>query len=130
MPESSWCGWGIDPPTPDLVQLKATGGAPASHNPEPIMTATTAATITADQMDLLGHQVSSSAMVSWALVQTDNGTPELLVLFRQGGTVYRYAFRSWEDAQDWDALRDEDAVSWGGALHRFMKDGALLPIAA
>ena len=95
-----------------------------------IAAAATAATITADQMRLLGHQVNSSAMVSWALVQTDNGTPELLILFREGGTVYRYAFPSWVDAQDWDALRDEDAVSWGGALHRFLKSGALLPIAA
>jgi len=99
------------------------------------VTATTASTITADQMDMLGHQVSSSAMVSWALVQTDNGTPELLVLFRQGGTVYRYAFRSWTDAANWDALRcyddaDAEPVSWGSTLHRYLKNGALLPIAA
>jgi hypothetical protein len=99
------------------------------------MTATIAATITAVQMDLLGHQVSSSAIVSWALVQTDNGTPELLVLFRQGGTVYRYAFRSWTDASNWDALRyyddaDAEPVSWGGALHRYLNSGALMPISA
>lgn len=99
------------------------------------MTTATATAITADQMDLLGHQVSSSAMISWALVQTDDDTPELLVLFRQGGTVYRYAFRSWTDASNWDAIRhweveDADPISWGGALHRFLNSGALLPIAA
>lgn len=99
------------------------------------MTATIAATITADQMDLLGHQVCSSAMISWALVTNNDNDPELLVLFRQGGTVYRYAFRSWTDASNWDALRyyddaDAEPVSWGGALHRFLNSGALVPIAA
>jgi hypothetical protein len=96
----------------------------------------TTATATTDyssaDMLTLGHSVNSSAMRSWALVMTEDGA-DLLVLFREGGTVYRYAFRSWEDARAWDALRDqsEDAepVSWGRALHRFLKSGALLPIA-
>ena len=96
-------------------------------------TATTA--ITADQMRFLGHSVSSTAMRSWAIVQTDDGA-ELLVLFREGGTVYRYAFRAWDDARAWDALREQseevesDPVSWGKSLHLFLKDGALLSIAA
>jgi hypothetical protein len=96
-------------------------------------TATAATAYTAEQMRYLGVSVNSSAMRSWAIVMTDEGA-NLLVLFREGGTVYRYAFRAWEDARAWDALReqseDEDAdpVSWGGALHRFLKSGALLPI--
>jgi hypothetical protein len=96
---------------------------------------TTAATAyTTDDMRCLGHSVNSSAMRSWALVQTDDGA-ELLVLFTTGDTVYRYGFRAWEDARAWDALRqqseeeDADPVSWGRALHRFLKSGALLPIA-
>jgi hypothetical protein len=95
------------------------------------MTAATA--YTADHMLTLGVSVNSSAMRSWAIVMTDEGA-DLLVLFREGGTVYRYAFRAWEDARAWDALReqseeeDADPVSWGRALHRFLKSGALLPI--
>jgi hypothetical protein len=98
-------------------------------------TATATTAYTADQMRYLGHSVNSSAMRSWALVVTDEGA-DLLVMFREGGTVYRYAFNTWEDARAWDALREqseeEDAepVSWGGALNRFLKGGALLPIAA
>ena len=94
----------------------------------------TATAYTAEQMSTLGHRVNSSAMRSWALVQTDDGA-ELLVLFTTGDTVYRYSFKTWEDARAWDALReqseeeDADPVSWGRALHRFLKSGALLPIA-
>ena len=95
-------------------------------------TATTATAYTAEQMSALGCRVNSSAMRSWALVQNDEGA-ELLVLFTTGDTVYRYAFNTWEDARAWDSLREqsEDAepVSWGQALHRFLKSGALLPIA-
>ena len=99
------------------------------------MTATIATAITAADMDILGHSVSSSAMRSWALVTNNDNDAELLVLFREGGTVYRYAFRSWTDANNWDAIRhweveDADPISWGGALNRFLKSGALLPIAA
>ena len=96
---------------------------------------TTATAYTATDMLTLGHQVYSSAMRSWAIVMTDNGA-ELLVLFREGGTAYRYAFCSWEDARNWDDLRqqseeeDADRISWGGALNRYLKEGALLPIAA
>ena len=99
------------------------------------MPATIATAFTADQMLTLGHQVNSSAMISWALVQGEDSA-ELLVLFRQDGTVYRYAFRSWEDASNWDDLRQQDAdadaepISWGRALHRYLKNGALLTIAA
>jgi hypothetical protein len=96
---------------------------------------TTATAYTASDMLTLGHQVNSSAMRSWALVMSDEGA-DLLVLFTTGDTVYRYAFRSWEDARNWDALleqseeEDADRISWGGALNRFLKEGALLPIAA
>jgi hypothetical protein len=91
----------------------------------------TATAYTAADMLTLGHSVSSSAMRSWAVVMTDSGC-DLLVLFREGGTVYRYAFRAWEDARSWDALReqseeeDSDPVSWGRALHRFQREGALI----
>ena len=100
------------------------------------MTATIATAITAADMDILGHSVSSSAMRSWALVTNNDNDPELLVLFREGGTVYRYAFRDWTDASNWDALRyyddanDAEPVSWGGTLNRYLKSGALTPIAA
>jgi hypothetical protein len=96
---------------------------------------TTATAYTADQMRFLGHSVNSSAMRSWALVMNNNNDAELLILFREGGTVYRYAFNTWEDARAWDALREqgEDAdaepVSWGKTLHRFQREGALLPVA-
>jgi hypothetical protein len=96
---------------------------------------TTATAYTADQMRFLGHSVNSSAMRSWALVMNNDNDAELLILFREGGTVYRYAFNTWEDARAWDALREqsEDAdaepVSWGKALHRFQREGALLPVA-
>ena len=99
-------------------------------------TATLATTITAQDMSYLGHSVYSSAMRSWALVTTNEGEPHLLILFREGGTVYRYAFRSWEDANDWDSLRDAEnhpdaePVSWGRCFHRFLKEGAILSIAA
>lgn len=98
-------------------------------------TATVATAYTAADMLTLGHSVNSSAMRSWALVMNNDNDAELLILFREGGTVYRYAFNTWEDARAWDALleqgEDEDAdpVSWGQALHRFLKGGALLPIA-
>ena len=98
------------------------------------MPATIATAFTPDQMRYLGHSVSSSAMRSWALVQGDDSA-ELLVLFNSSDTVYRYAFRSWEDAQNWDDLRqqgeDEDAepISWGRCLHRYLSEGAILPIA-
>jgi hypothetical protein len=91
----------------------------------------TATAYAADHMRTLGHSVSSSAMRSWAIVMTDEGA-DLLILFREGGTVYRYAFRAWEDARAWDVLRqqseEEDAepVSWGKALHRFQREGALI----
>jgi hypothetical protein len=103
------------------------------------MPATTLATaFTADQMATLGHSVYSSAMRSWALVCSNDNDPELLVLFREGGTVYRYAFASWEVARDWDSIRhDEEAaaeegepVSWGRCFNRFLREGAILPIAA
>ena len=103
------------------------------------MTASTVATtFTADAMATLGHSVYSSAMRSWALVCNNDNDPELLILFREGGTVYRYAFSGWEAARDWDSLRhdeqaaaeDGEPVSWGRCFHRFMKDGAILPIAA
>ena len=99
-------------------------------------TATLATAFTADAMRSLGHSVYSSAMVSWALIMTDDNQPHLLVLFREGGTVYRYAFSSWEAAREWDSLREEDdceeaePISWGRCFHRFMKEGAILPIAA
>ena len=95
------------------------------------MATATATAYTAEHMLTLGVSVSSSAMRSWAIVMTDNGA-DLLILFRQGDTVYRYAFRAWEDARAWDALReqhedaDADPVSWGGALHRFLREGALI----
>ena len=97
---------------------------------------TTATAYTASDMLTLGHQVNSSAMRSWALVMNSDNDAELLVLFNSNDTAYRYAFRSWEDARNWDALRvmgeeeDADRISWGGALNRFLKEGALLPIAA
>lgn len=100
--------------------------------------ATATATITADQMRLLGVSVNSSAMRSWALVQSNDGDPELLVLFNSGETVYRYAFRSWDDARAWDDLRaqddacsydsDAEPVSWGQQLHRRLKEGAILTV--
>jgi len=98
-------------------------------------TATATTAYTPDDMRCLGRSVNSSAMRSWAIVMGEHGA-DLLVLFTTGDTVYRYSFRAWEDACAWDALREqseeEDAypVSWGQALHRFLKSGALLPIAA
>lgn len=95
------------------------------------MATATATAYTADDMLTLGVSVSSSALKSWAIVMTDNGA-DLLILFREGGTVYRYSFRAWEDARAWDALReqseeeDADPVSWGKALHRFQREGALI----
>lgn len=97
-------------------------------------TATATTAYTASDMLTLGHSVNSSAMRSWAIVMSDEGS-DLLILFREGGTVYRYSFNTWEDARAWDALReqseeeDADPVSWGRALHRFLNSGALLPIA-
>lgn len=100
-------------------------------------TATIATAIPATAMATLGHSVYSSAMASWALITSNDNEPHLLVLFREGGTVYRYAFSSWEAARDWDSIRhDEQAaaeegepVSWGRCFHRFMTEGAILPIA-
>jgi hypothetical protein len=100
------------------------------------MPATTATAFTPDQMLYLGHSVFSSAMRSWALVMNNDNDAELLVLFNSSDTVYRYAFRSWEDARNWDEIRkqgeDEDAdrISWGRCFHRFLSEGAILPIAA
>ena len=99
-------------------------------------TATIATAIPASHMASLGRSVYSSAMRSWALITSNENEPQLLVLFREGGTVYRYAFASWEAARDWDGLRQEDdyedsePVSWGRCFHRFMAEGAILPIAA
>ncbi len=102
-------------------------------------TATAISPITADAMAVLGHSVYSSAMRSWALVVSNDDQPMLLVLFREGGTVYRYAFASWEAARSWDALRQQDdacgcgedaePVSWGRCFHRFMAEGLILPTA-
>ena len=100
------------------------------------MPATIATAFTPDQMLTLGHSVFSSAMRSWALVVTNDNDPHLLVLFNSSDTVYRYSFRSWEDANEWDAIRQEDdyedaaPISWGRCLHRFLSEGAILPIAA
>ena len=90
--------------------------------------ATATATITADQMRLLGVSVNSSAMRFWALVQSNDGDPELLVMFNSGETVYRYAFRSWDDARAWDSLQDDPETSWGQQLHRRLKEGAILTV--
>jgi hypothetical protein len=98
------------------------------------MTATATTAYTDADMLTLGVSVNSSAMRSWAIVMSDEGA-DLLVLFTTGDTAYRYSFNTWEDARAWDALReqseeeDADPVSWGQALHRFLKSGALLPIA-
>lgn len=100
--------------------------------------ATLATTFTADQMASLGRSVYSSAMRSWALITNNDNEPELLVLFREGGIVYRYAFSGWEAAREWDSIRhDEEAaaedgepVSWGRCFNRFLREGAILPIAA
>ena len=98
------------------------------------MPATITTAFTPDQMLTLGHSVFSSAMRSWALVTNNDNDAELLVLFHSSDTVYRYAFRSWEDASDWDSLDDSTAdaepVSWGHCFHRFLAEGAILPIAA
>lgn len=97
-------------------------------------TATIATTIPASSMASLGHSVYSSAMRSWALITNNDNDPELLVLFREGGTVYRYAFSSWEAARDWNSLRQEDdyedsePVSWGRCFNRFLREGDILPI--
>ena len=101
-------------------------------------TATIATAIPAESMATLGHSVYSSAMRSWALITSNDNEPHLLVLFREGGTVYRYAFSGWEAAREWDSIRhDEQAaaeegepVSWGRCFHRFMAEGEILPIAA
>jgi hypothetical protein len=75
-------------------------------------------------------------MRSWALVVNNDNDAELLVLFNSSDTVYRYAFRSWGDANDWNAIRQEDdyedaePISWGRCFHRFLSEGAILPIAA
>jgi hypothetical protein len=96
----------------------------------------TATAYTPEQMRYLGHSVYSSAMASWALVMNDDNDAELLVLFNSGNTVYRYAFRSWADARNWDEMRqqadceDAEPISWGKALHRYLHEGALLPTAA
>jgi hypothetical protein len=95
------------------------------------VTATATTAYTPDDMLTLGVSVNSSALRSWAIVMSDEGA-DLLVLFTTGDTVYRYAFRAWEDARAWDALReqseeeDADPVSWGHALYRFIRDGALI----
>jgi len=90
---------------------------------------TTATAYTANHMLTLGYRVSSSAIQSWAIVMNDTGC-DLLVLFRDGVTVYRFTFRSWEDARSWDMLRQledgSEPVSWGKALYRFKRDGALI----
>ena len=103
------------------------------------MTVTTTATaIPAADMATLGHSVYSSAMRSWALVVSNDGDPILLILFREGGTVYRYAFRDWAAAREWDALRQQDdacgyddaePVSWGRCFHRYLSEGLILPTA-
>jgi hypothetical protein len=99
-------------------------------------TATVATAFAPEQMLYLGHSVYSSAMASWALITSNDDEPQLLVMFREGGTVYRYAFASWEAARDWDSLRQEDdcedaePVSWGRCFHRFMAAGDILPITA
>jgi hypothetical protein len=103
-------------------------------------TATIATAIPAADMATLGHSVYSSAMRSWALVVNNDNDPELLVLFREGGTVYRYSFSGWEAGRSWDALREQDdacgyddgaePVSWGRCFHAFLRDGLILPIAA
>ena len=100
--------------------------------------ATIATAFTADAMRSLGHSVYSSAMVSWALITSNDNEPHLLVLFRKGGTVYRYAFSSWEAAREWDSIRHDEQwaaeegepVSWGRCFHRFVAEGDILPIAA
>jgi len=100
------------------------------------MPATIATAFTPDQMLTLGHSVFSSAMRSWALVVNNDNDAELLVLFNSSDTVYRYAFRDWSAASDWDAIRQEDdyedaePISWGSCFHRFLAEGAILPIAA
>ena len=101
-------------------------------------TATIVSNVTAADMAILGHSVYSSAMRSWALITNNDDEPSLLVLFREGGTVYRYAFRDWDAARTWDRLRmqdeeatcTEESVSWGRCFHHFLTSGAILPIAA
>jgi hypothetical protein len=101
-------------------------------------TATAISPITADAMACLGHSVYSSAMRSWALITSNDNEPILLVLFREGGTVYRYAFKDWAAAREWDSIRHDEQwaaeegepVSWGRCFHRFMREGLILPIAA
>jgi hypothetical protein len=100
------------------------------------MPATIATAYTPDQMRYLGHQVSSNAMRSWALITNNDNDAELLVLFNSSDTVYRYAFRDWSAANEWDSIRQDDEyedaapISWGRCLHRFLSEGAILPIAA
>jgi hypothetical protein len=104
-----------------------------------MITATIISPVTAEAVACLGHSVYSSAMRCWALVVNNDNDPELLVLFREGGTVYRYAFKDWAAAREWDAIRhdeqwaaDEEAepVSWGRCFHAFLREGLILPIAA
>ena len=101
--------------------------------------ATAISPVPAADMATLGHSVYSSAMRSWALVTSNDNEPMLLILFREGGTVYRYAFASWEAARSWDALREQDdacgyddeaePVSWGRCFNRFLSEGLILPTA-
>jgi hypothetical protein len=102
-------------------------------------TATIISPVSAESMTTLGHRVYSSAMQSWALIASNDDEPILLVLFREGGPVYRYAFKDWAAAREWDAIRhdeqwaaDEGAepVSWGRCFHAFLREGLILPIAA
>ena len=92
------------------------------------MPVTSADSLSAATLLAVGVSVNSTAIRCWMLVCNDDGDPDLLVLFNSGDTVYRYAFRAWDDAKAWDALQDDPETSWGQQLHRRIKEGAILTV--
>jgi hypothetical protein len=76
----------------------------------------------------LGYSVNSSAISKVAVVSTDSGTYDLLVIFTSStDKVYRYTFEDDGAARRWNDLLNDDesrnATSWGYEFNRALRHG-------